>query len=128
MIARYADHAANERTFLAWVRTAIATMAFGFLVERFDLFIRFASRGLVGGSALPQGSRVVDATGLTFVLIGVAMIVLAAIRFFRTARQIEAAEETAGPGVRLDLALAALIALLACSLILYLPSVGSPPR
>ena len=31
MIERYSDHAANERTFLAWVRTAIAIMAFGFL-------------------------------------------------------------------------------------------------
>ena len=37
MIRRYSDHAANERTFLAWVRTAIAIMAFGFLVEKFDL-------------------------------------------------------------------------------------------
>ena len=33
MIERFRDHAANERTFLAWVRTAIAMMAFGFLVE-----------------------------------------------------------------------------------------------
>jgi hypothetical protein len=46
MIKRYTDHAANERTFLAWVRTAIATMAFGFLIERFDLFIRFAASKL----------------------------------------------------------------------------------
>jgi len=33
MIKNFSDHAANERTFLAWVRTAIAVMAFGFLVE-----------------------------------------------------------------------------------------------
>ena len=39
MIKRYSDHAANERTFLAWVRTAIAVMAFGFLIERFDLIL-----------------------------------------------------------------------------------------
>jgi putative membrane protein len=37
MIERYTDHAANERTFLAWVRTSIAIMAFGLLVEKFDL-------------------------------------------------------------------------------------------
>jgi Domain of unknown function (DUF202) len=37
MIQNFADHSANERTFLAWVRTAIAVMAFGFVVERFDL-------------------------------------------------------------------------------------------
>jgi inner membrane protein YidH len=40
MITRYSDHAANERIFLAWVRTAIAMMAFGFVIERFDLFLR----------------------------------------------------------------------------------------
>ena len=40
MIKRYSDHAANERTFLAWVRTAIAVMAFGFVIERFDLVLR----------------------------------------------------------------------------------------
>ena len=43
MIKRYSDHAANERTFLAWVRTAIAVMAFGFIIEKFDLFIKFAA-------------------------------------------------------------------------------------
>ena len=32
MIRNFGDHAANERTFLAWVRTSIAVMAFGFLV------------------------------------------------------------------------------------------------
>ena len=37
MLKRYSDHAANERTFLAWVRTSIAVMAFGFVIERFDL-------------------------------------------------------------------------------------------
>ena len=54
MIERYSDHAANERTFLAWVRTAIAIMAFGFVVEKFDLFLRIAGasstmRTVVGG-------------------------------------------------------------------------------
>ena len=28
MIKRYSDHAANERTFLAWVRTGVAVIAF----------------------------------------------------------------------------------------------------
>lgn len=42
MIKNFSDHMANERTFLAWVRTSIAVMAFRFLVERFDLFIAFA--------------------------------------------------------------------------------------
>ena len=44
MIRNFADHLANERTFLAWVRTAIAVMAFGFIVEKFDLFLEVARR------------------------------------------------------------------------------------
>jgi putative membrane protein len=120
MIKRYGDHAANERTFLAWVRTAIATMAFGFLVERFDLFIRFASRE--GGQANIQEARsTADWAGVVFVLMGVAMVVIAALRFLRTAKQIDSEDEMPGPGVRFDLALAALLVLLGCSLFLYLP-------
>jgi putative membrane protein len=58
MIERYSDHAANERTFLAWVRTAIAIMAFGFLVEKFDLFLRIASESLATRTR-PVGSQIV---------------------------------------------------------------------
>ena len=39
MIGGYSDHAANERTYLAWVRTGIAITAFGFVIEKFNLFI-----------------------------------------------------------------------------------------
>ncbi|MBV9202357.1 MAG: DUF202 domain-containing protein [Alphaproteobacteria bacterium] len=56
MIERYSDHAANERTFLAWVRTAIAIMAFGFLVQKFDLFLRIAS-GRLPHDLCRQGVR-----------------------------------------------------------------------
>ena len=38
MIRGYSDHAANERTFLAWLRTSIAVIAFGFVVEKLNLF------------------------------------------------------------------------------------------
>jgi putative membrane protein len=39
MIRGYSDHAANERTFLAWLRTSIAVIAFGFVIEKFNLFV-----------------------------------------------------------------------------------------
>ena len=121
MITRYSDHAANERTFLAWVRTAIATMAFGFLVERFDLFIRFASRETGSEPNIPHARNAADWAGLALVLIGIAMVAIAALRFLRTAGQIDSDETTPGPGVRFDLALAGLLVLLGCSLLVYLP-------
>jgi putative membrane protein len=128
MIMRYSDHAANERTFLAWVRTAIAVMAFGFLVERFDLFIRFATRGFASGVEPAQGRNVADVAGLAFVFMGVAMVAISGWRFFRTAKNIDSENEIPGSGMRFDLALAFLLALLGCSLFLYLPQAGLSSR
>jgi putative membrane protein len=120
MIKRYSDHAANERTFLAWVRTAIAVMAFGFLIERFDLFLKFAMPHPAQQQFAPRSQFFANAAGFAFIAIGVAMIVLAALRFVKTGKDIESEEVVASPGERLDLALAVLIGLLGASLLLYL--------
>jgi putative membrane protein len=42
--SQFRDHAANERTLLAWIRTGIALMAFGFAIARFGLFLRELSQ------------------------------------------------------------------------------------
>jgi putative membrane protein len=120
MIKRYSDHAANERTFLAWVRTAIAVMAFGFLIERFDLFIKFAAPQLAEQKLAPHGQAFANAAGLAFIAIGVAMIVLAGFRFVKTAKDIDSEQDVPSPGERFDLALAVLIGLLGISMFLYL--------
>jgi putative membrane protein len=85
MIQRYSDHAANERTFPAWVRTAIAVMAFGFLVERFDLFLQIAGQTLAGRALSPAGELVGNFAGLILIGLGAGSIILAAVRFRRTA-------------------------------------------
>jgi uncharacterized membrane protein YidH (DUF202 family) len=76
MIERYSDHAANERTFLAWIRTAIAVMAFGFLVERFDLFLQIAGQTLAKKALSPTGQLVGNVAGLILIVLGAIMIVL----------------------------------------------------
>ena len=49
VIHGYSDHAANERTFLAWVRTGVAVIAFGFVIEKFNLFVlTMAAANLTG--------------------------------------------------------------------------------
>jgi putative membrane protein len=119
-IRNFSDHAANERTFLAWVRTSIAVTAFGFLVDRFDLFLTLA-----GSTALdrhitvsrPEFGRV---AGLVLIVTGVAMVVLAGVRFVKTAKEIDAAAIMPGTGSRLDIALTALLALLGVALFFYL--------
>ncbi len=85
MIQRYSDLAANERTFLAWVRTAIAITAFGFLVEKFDLFLAIAGKSLGGPAPSMIGQVVGNVAGLLLILLGGAVMVMAAIRFRRTA-------------------------------------------
>ena len=120
MIERYGDHAANERTFLAWVRTAIAIMAFGFLVEKFDLFLRIAGESLAARS-LPAGSQIVgNVAGLLLIVLGGAMMVFAAIRFRKTALDIDAKGVRPGPGARLDITIVMLLLLLGATLFVYL--------
>ena len=117
MIKRYTDHAANERTFLAWVRTAIAVMGFGFIIERFDIFLATFAGAQAHGL---RAQKFANEAGLAFILIGVAMIAVAAVRFFRIAREIDSDAEARGSGSLFDLALAALLVLLGLSMFIYL--------
>jgi putative membrane protein len=125
MIKRYSDHAANERTFLAWVRTAIAVMAFGFVIEKFDLFLQ-AIASQRQPQPNPTGSTFANAAGLAFIAIGVAMIIISGFRFARTAKGIESEKEVPSSGERFDLALGVLIGLLGASLFLYLSRAVAP--
>ena len=119
-IHAYGDHAANERTFLAWVRTAIAVMAFGFLVEKFDLFLELAAPSLAGRKLSLPGQKFGNIVGLALIVLGTAMVATAAVRFLMTAKKIESEEVHPGTGGRIDVALALLLVLLGCSLFLYL--------
>ena len=120
MIRNFGDHAANERTFLAWVRTAVAVMAFGFIVEKFDLFLELAAPSLVGRTLSVRGQTFGNIAGLALIVLGTAMIVVAAVRFLATARDIDSEDIRSGTGSRVDIALAALMALLGIALFLYL--------
>jgi putative membrane protein len=120
MIQRYSDHAANERTFLAWVRTAIAVMAFGFLVERFDLFLQIAGQTLARRAVSPAGQIVGNTAGLILIGLGAGLMVLAIVRFRKTTLQIDSEEMQSGPGERADFMLAGLLTVLGCALFVYL--------
>jgi putative membrane protein len=119
-IQHYSDHAANERTFLAWVRTSIAVIAFGFLVERFDLFLSYMMRSVgSAGAAVPHGVFG-HVAGLTLIVLGMVMIGVATWRFARTAKEIDAVEVHPGTGSRTDYALAGLLLVLCAGLLFYL--------
>jgi putative membrane protein len=122
MIRNFSDHAANERTFLAWVRTAIAVMAFGFLVAKFNLFLKIAAQSLAGGRGRVialRGGGFGDVAGLALIVFGTAMVAMAALRFIRTGRAIKSPQQRDDDGARVDLALAGLMVVLGIALALY---------
>ncbi|MFO0754453.1 MAG: DUF202 domain-containing protein [Thermodesulfovibrionales bacterium] len=94
---------ANERTFLAWVRTGIGIMAFGFVVEKFSLFVRQLSFLLGRDAALPlHGYSPVP--GIVLIGLGAVMGVLAFIRYLVVAKQID--DDTYRPSLLLSVLLA----------------------
>jgi putative membrane protein len=99
MIRNFSDHSANERTFLAWVRTAIAVMAFGFLVEKFDLFLELAAPSSAGRTLSLPGQKFGNIAGLALIVLGTAMVGIAGARFVMTAKNID--REDLRPGNRI---------------------------
>lgn len=118
MIPRFTDHAANERTYLAWVRTAISLMAFGFLLERFDIFLSYASRA-ADRSVANLHVRASEWIGLGLILFGAIVILLATLRFYKNRRLIDS-EATAQYGdTLLERLMASSLILVAAFLVVY---------
>lgn len=80
------DHLANERTFLAWVRTSISVIVFGFVVAKFGITLRQFLR--LQGQTKPE-SGISLAIGISFVAVGVFMALAAMVRFRITERRLE---------------------------------------
>lgn len=81
------DHLANERTFLAWIRTGVGIMAFGFVVVKFSLFVRQLSLAL--GEPVPQPQRGYTAIlGISLVVVGALCNVFAWLQYRHTTRRL----------------------------------------
>ena len=115
------DHLANERTFLAWIRTSIGIMAFGFVVEKFSLFIKELTTFLskthshVMPTFLPNGSSIL---GITIVALGTFIAVLAFFNYMMITNQIN--NNTYQPSKKLNFLLMLSILLIGILLVLYL--------
>ena len=124
MIRGYSDHAANERTFLAWVRTGIAIVVFGFVIEKFNLFLlMIADADALKGhrAALARLSGPVGRyEGLALVLVGLTLIVAAAVRFIHVRRLLADQETHDAGGYGAELVLSALLALVIAAYSIYL--------
>jgi putative membrane protein len=83
---RARDHLANERTFLAWVRTGVATIVFGFAIGRFSIALREFMK-LQGYKSVTPGFTtwlgIVSAVG------GVLLILAGLRRYSKTKMQLD---------------------------------------
>ncbi len=114
-------HMANERTFLAWIRTSIGIMAFGFVVEKFALFIKQMS--LILGNAnienvSPPSHGYSAIVGIFLVGLGTLMVLLAFVRYKKVERQIN--EDTYQPSSILYILLTIAVLAVGIFLVLYL--------
>jgi uncharacterized membrane protein YidH (DUF202 family) len=110
-------HMANERTFLAWIRTSVAIMAFGFVVEKFSLFVKQMAYYL-GKETVPPPQGYSSMIGIVLVGLGVVMGVLAFIRYKKVERQID--DDSYQPSALLGVLLALSIIAVGFFLVLYL--------
>lgn len=120
MIKNFADHSANERTYLAWIRTAIAVMAFGFLIEKFNLFLVYLGMSVSKMQPSLITNHDGQLLGLALILLGLAMIVIATARFVLTERQIDSDDRQTGARRLPEILLGLLLTLLGAFLLLYL--------
>ncbi|MGI8508144.1 MAG: YidH family protein [Gemmatimonadaceae bacterium] len=107
---------AAERTMLAWLRTGISVMAFGFVVARFGLFLRVLQAQ--GGPV--QSSGFSPYLGAALVALGVLATGAGAVQFHRFYRTRSPAERPAGSSPRVVLALSWAVVLIGAALVVVL--------
>ena len=123
-IDKIKDHLANERTFLAWIRTSIGIMAFGFVLEKFSLFLT-RLEALLTKTALavePAANnylpRYTAIFGIVLVSTGAIMNVLAFIKYKQIRHQITSSQFKTN--LFLEFSLTLIVFLIGLVLALYL--------
>jgi putative membrane protein len=100
---------AAERTLLAWQRSAIALMGFGFVVERFGLFLQMVAHQSVGG---PERGFSLG-LGVLLLLLGAAVALISARQFRQVAKNLDPAVVPPGYWTHVGVALNVIIAVIA---------------
>jgi putative membrane protein len=81
------EHLANERTILAWVRTALAIMTLGIAINRFSLFLVEFSRIVPGGGRTANTHA--EELGIGLVILAVVVMLGGIWHYLDVARAID---------------------------------------
>ena len=108
---------AAERTFLAWIRTGLALMGFGFVVARFGLFLREVA--IVQGTAVPAPG-LSRWFGVGLIAVGVLLTGAALGVHIATVRRLKSGEPFVGRPTWLGVALATLLVVVGILMTIYL--------
>jgi inner membrane protein YidH len=106
---------AAERTLLAWNRTSVALIAFGFVIERSAIL----ARELL---AAPQRIETAGAAwiGLAFIVLGTALAVVSIVQYEKTLKTLRPSEIPRGYAVQLTVYANVAVALLGVAMAVYL--------
>jgi putative membrane protein len=116
------DYLAAERTFLAWIRTGLALMGFGFVVARFGLFLR-ALR--IGQPSLPAESYGLSFWfGTALIILGVIVNILSARHHLRLVQDLNQGGAAFKRPSTLAVVVALALAVMGLAMAIYLFSVG----
>ena len=123
------DYLAAERTFLAWIRTGLALMGFGFVVARFGLFLQQLQ---VVEQAVPAASTGLSLWfGTALIAVGVFVFLLSAWHHLRLVRELSRGEPTPSRPSTQAVAIALFLASVGIAMAIYLVSVhasGADPK
>jgi putative membrane protein len=106
---------AAERTLLAWNRTAIALMSFGFVVERFGLFVQLL--GKIGGIVQRHFSFVI---GAAFIALATGILFYSIIQYKRVLKTLKPSELPPDYNIFLGILTNAATGLLGACLTIYI--------
>jgi putative membrane protein len=112
------NYLAEERTFLAWIRTSLTLMGFGFVVARFGLFLQALQ--ITRGDPAAQGHGFSPWIGTAFIAVGVAVNLLSIRRHVRTVGELKRGQVTARGSSQQAVLLALFLALGGIAIAIYL--------
>jgi putative membrane protein len=115
---RFRDHAANERTLLAWIRTGVALMGFGFAIARFGLFLSEIAQA---GQVHVNHARGIGSAwfGVVLVVLGLMTNTAATVRYAQARRALdEGRSPAASPALAYAVGIGSVLLAIAMAIIL----------